>query len=102
MKKALKGKASFEYTVEALTAIKAILDEALTLTQPNFFAMGYYLTFSGEKQVPRMGSIAEMNAYLRKYLDDHFMLSFIADAKQALIYSAKVCSKEMKEAIDCL
>ena len=102
VKKALKGKASFEYTVEALTAIKDILDEALTLIQPNFFAMGYYLTFSGENTVPNVGSIDELNKYLRKYLDDHFMLSFIDDAKQAIVYSAKVCAKEMQEAIACL
>jgi oligopeptide/dipeptide ABC transporter ATP-binding protein len=100
--KGLKGRTSFEFTVAALAKIKEILDEALTLKQPNFFAMGYYLTFSGEKDVPQMESIAELNAYLRGYLDDHFMLSFIADAKQALIYSAQVCKKEMKEAIDCL
>ncbi|MBQ7354964.1 MAG: ATP-binding cassette domain-containing protein, partial [Clostridia bacterium] len=100
--KAQKGKASFEETSKALAAIKEILDEALTFEQPNFFAMGYYLTFSGEKTLPAFASIAEMNAYLRKYLDDSFMLSFINDAKQGIVYSGDVWCKEMGEAIACL
>ena len=86
---------------EELTKINAILEEALALEQPNFFAMGYYLTFSGEKEVPNK-PVPELNAYLRQYLDEKFMLSFIEDAKQALVYSAKVSCKEMEEAIAVL
>ncbi len=100
--KAQKGRASFDYTVEALTAIKEILDEALTFPQPNFFAMGYYLTFSGEKTLPEFENVDALNVTLRKYLDDNFMLAFIEDAKQAMIYSGEVWCKEMGEAINCL
>ena len=64
--------------------------------------MGYYLTFSGEKEIPKLASVAELNAYLRKYLDDNFMLSFIADAKSAIAYSAEASYKEMLEAVICL
>ena len=85
-----------------LNGIVAILDEALTFTMPNFFAMGYYLTFSGEKAVPAMGSVEELNAYLRKYLDDHFMLDFIADVKCAVTYSAQIAKREIGEAMDFL
>ncbi len=98
------GKKTGDYTkVNAkLNTIKDILHEALGFSAPNFFAMGYYLTFSGEKEVPATASVEELNAYLRKYLDDHFMLSFIADAKQALFYSAQIAKKEMTEAMEFL
>ena len=64
--------------------------------------MGYYLTFGAEKELPQTASVEELNTFLRKYLDDNFMLAFIEDAKQALIYSASVSRKEMGEAIECL
>ena len=101
---ASRGKKTGDYTtvVEKLTAIDGILKEALALTMPNFFAMGYYLTFSGDSDVPKMETVEELNVFLRKYLDDHFMLSFISDAKQAVVYSAQVAKREMGEAIEFL
>ena len=98
------GKKTADYTevIAKLNAVRGILTEALAFTMPNFFAMGYYLTFSGEREVPPMSSVEELNAFLRKYLDDHFMLDFIADAKQALTYSAQVAKREMGEAMEAL
>ena len=93
---------NYQATLSVMSEVTAILKEALTFTMPNFFAMGYYLTFSGEKNVPEMASVEELNTFLRKYLDEHFMLDFIADAKQALIYSAEVAKKEMGEAVEVL
>ncbi len=71
---------------ELLKKTGEILHEALAKEAPNFFTMGYYLTFSGQP-LPQ-GSVDEMNAQMRKYLDDHFMLDFISDAKEGLRYSA--------------
>ena len=98
------GKKSGDYTevVSKLKTVYDILTEALKAPMPNFFAMGYYLTFSGEKNVPTMATVDELNAFLRNYLDEHFMLDFIADAKQAMVYSAQVAKKEMGEAMDVL
>ena len=98
------GKKTGDYSevVAKLNAIDTILKEALTFEMPNFFAMGYYLTFSGSQEVPQKESVEELNAYLRKYLDEKFMLGFIADAKQAVVYSAQVAKKEMGEAMDFL
>ena len=70
--------ASFSEMVE-------ILKRALSFTMPNFFAMGYYLTFSG-KELPDM-SVEELNVFLRKYLDDDFMLDFIALARKGIVRS---------------
>ena len=83
-----------------LSEIQDILKKALALTPPNFFALGYYLTFAKEP-LPNLPT-EKFNAVLRKYLDDHYMLDFIKDAKQALIYSADASYKEKEKVIELL
>lgn len=100
--KLAKKDGNWNVVYENLKVLKAVLEEAVSFVQPNFFSMGYYLTFSGEKEVPKLESVEELNAFLRKYLDDNFMLSFIADAKAAIAYSAEASYKEMLEAVICL
>ncbi len=99
-----EGKRSGDFTgaIEPLRTIREILSHALALTQPNFFAMGYYLTFSPDQNLPAYTSVEDLNIKLRKYLDDHFMLSFIADAKGAIMYSDDAARREMNEAVAAL
>ncbi len=87
-------------TPAALREMGKILAAAVAKDEPNFFRMGYYVTFSG-KPMPEM-PVAELNAYLRKYLDDNFMLSFIANARKATEYTAGVSYDNMKKAIAAL
>ncbi len=89
-----------EILLKSLNAIKAILDAALAQTQPNFFAMGFYLVNS-ENPLPDLPT-EELNLFLRKYLDDNFMLEFIDKVKGALVYSAHSSLKEKREAIEAL
>ncbi len=99
--KKVKGKKDgFGEIVDHLRKTQDILKEAAALPEPNFFAMGYYLTF-GEKELPQMQT-EELNKYLRKYLDEHFMLDFIADAKQGLMYTAEQSNQKKKEAVETL
>ena len=95
-------RADGDYTavIEHLNAVKAILSEAAQLPEPNFFAMGYFLTFSGE-QLPGM-EIPKLNEFMRDYLDQHFMLDFIADAKQGLMFTANASYKAKEEALAAL
>ena len=86
--------------IAELSEIKEILDEALAFTAPNFFAMGYYLTYANQP-LPEM-DVEELNVYLRKYLDDDFMLGFIEDVKRAIQYSASKSYKEKAEALSAL
>lgn len=79
---------------------KEILDRALEKEMPNFFSMGYYLTFSGEP-LPDM-PIGELNKFLRKYLDDNFMLAFIENVEAALKYSAKQSYAAKETAVSTL
>ena len=86
--------------ISTLSAIKTILEEAIDFVAPNFFALGYYCTFSNEP-IPDL-SIPELNKYLRKYLDEHFMLDFIENVEQALKSSAQHSVDNMAIAIQKL
>ena len=91
---------SYKNTSAVLMCIGDVLRDALAKTMPNFFAMGYYLTFSKEP-LPEM-PVDELNRFMRKYLDDNFMLDFIADAKKGLMYSANMADEKKREAIALL
>lgn len=90
----------FTEIVARLREVQGILKEAAELPAPNFFAMGYYMTFSGQA-LPEM-DVPELNVFLRKYLDEHFMLDFIADAKKGLVHSADISYQKMEEALAAL
>ena len=93
-----KGKAAADHYAElrdTLQKLGDILTEALQKDTPDFFTMGYYLTFSGQP-LPS-GPVKELNAELRAYMDDHFMRDFIGDAEQGIRWSAAQ-SCEKKEA----
>jgi len=78
----------YEVVRTSLETIREILSEAVVKPMPNFFAMGYYLTFATEP-LPDL-EVNELNVFLRKYLDDNFMLAFIDEAKRGVEYSHKV------------
>ena len=78
----------YEVVKTSLETIREILSEAVVKPMPNFFAMGYYLTFATEP-LPDL-EVNELNVFLRKYLDDNFMLAFIDEAKRGVEYSHKV------------
>ncbi len=97
-----KAKKANEYSalVTRMEKIRSILKEAAAKPVPNFFRMGYYVTFAGQP-LPEL-PVEELNEYLLKYLNDNFMLAFIDDAKIALKYSADRSYAAMKSAIATL
>ena len=95
--KTIKKTGSFDEIVGILTTVNEILKEAVAYTAPNFFALGYYMTFATEP-LPEM-EVKELNVFLRKYLDDDFMLDFIALAKQGIIHAYNVSLTEKKDAL---
>ncbi len=84
-----------------LTTIRDITAEAVDFPAPNFFALGYFYTFGNGKELPKL-PVDELNVFLRKYLDDNFMISFIADAKQGLMLSAEKSYAAKTVAIEAL
>ncbi|MBQ7326413.1 MAG: ABC transporter ATP-binding protein [Clostridia bacterium] len=92
--------------INVLSSIKKILAEAIDFVAPNFFALGYYCTFSNEP-IPEL-DIPELNKYLRKYLDEHFMLDFIENVQNAVKSSAQrsvdnmaIAIQQLKEKREC-
>lgn len=98
--KLCRKKGDYEELIATLYRIRDIAKEAVQKPVPNFFRMGYYLTFS-DKPLPDM-PVDQLNDYLRKYLDDNFMMSFIAKAKAAREYTARVSYDNMRTAAETL
>ncbi len=92
--------ADFNAAYEKLTEIKAILTNAVSKLAPNFFALGYYLQFA-KQPLPEM-PMNELNAYLRKYLDESFMLNFIERAKKGVLYSREQTMNARQNVIDLI
>ena len=84
----------------ALAKVADILREAIAFEMPNFFAMGYFLTFCKEP-MPEL-PVAELNAFLRKRLDEDFMLNFLDDVDDGLRYSANMAYDKKTAAIKVL
>ncbi len=93
-------KADYAAIAETLGKVREILAEAVAFETPNFFSMGYYLTFSGQP-LPEM-EVAELNGYLHEYLGTHFMYEFVGLAAKALEYSHDRAAERKKEAIALL
>ena len=86
-----------DYTpcVEPLKALLEELKEGAAKLSPNYFALAYFLTF-GKEELPSLPT-EDLNVYLRRYLDDNFMLAFIEDEKKGLVYSRE-CSLDNRAA----
>ena len=89
-----------EATIASLYEIRDILTEAVAKKAPNFFRMGYYLTFSG-KALPEM-DVDALDAYLLDYLNKEFMQEFIANARKAVEYTANESYNKIEQAIAIL
>lgn len=75
-----------EETVSALTEIAEILDKSTQRPKPNYFTLGYYMMRNPNADLDDM-PIDELTEMTRKYLDDEFMLDFIANGSKALEYN---------------
>ncbi len=103
LKKVMAGnvkKREYPETERILKEMQEIVKKALEKEMPNFFCMGYYLTFAGQP-LPEM-PVAELNQFLRKYLDENFMMEFRRYAAEALSYSAAKHNKLKEEALAIL
>ena len=74
-----------------------IFETVVKKDEPDFFSMGYYITFANEP-LPQK-SVNELNDFLRKYADEHFIDNFRECAAGALEYNAKKYNELKKEAL---
>lgn len=96
---AAEAKESKEYAVliDHLRRMAAVMREAIDFPMPNFFALGYYVSFS-EEPIPDL-PVPDLNVFMRRYLDDHFMLDFIRDTEAALKASSDATEKHIRDAL---
>ena len=80
-----------------LRELRDLLKKALEKKVPNFFRMGYYVTFHNEP-LPNL-PIEQLNAYLLQILDKEFMNEFLANGQKAMQYTAGVAYENMAKAI---
>ena len=80
-----------------LKEMDKILETAVKKDEPDFFSMGYYITFANEP-LPQK-SVKELNDFLRKYADEHFIDNFRECAAGALEHNAKKYNELKKEAL---
>ncbi len=94
-------KKEYPQTAKILKELSSILEEALDKEIPDFFSMGYYITFSNEKDLPDM-PIEKLNDFLKKYANEQFMNHFRECTKAALMQSAKEHNVLKEKAITVL
>ena len=80
-----------------LKEMDKILETVVKKDEPDFFSMGYYITFANEP-LPQK-SVNELNDFLRKYADENFIDNFRECAAGALEYNAKKYNELKKEAL---
>ena len=98
-KKGFKAK-DYSEVLPVLYQMREILTKALDKKAPNFFRMGYYVTFAGQPLPEK--PMDELNAYLLDYLNKEFMLDFIHNAEKARAHTANVSYQKIEEAINVL
>ena len=95
-----KNEASAE-TVEAMKALKETAQQMLEQPKYNFFRIGYYVYKNPETDMSQMPA-EQANEIARKFMDDDFMLSFLALTKIAVQYSFNKNLEHKKVAIEAL
>ena len=93
-----KKSMNFDTVLGILYKLRDFAQEGISKKAPNFFCMGYYLTFSG-MPLPDM-PVDELNKFLHDYIDKDFMLAFIDDAERALEYSSSIVIGNMRKTIE--
>lgn len=99
-RKVKKENRDYSSLAAPLSKVREIIVDALSLEKPNFFAMGYYMTFCNEP-VPET-EIGELNAFLRKEMDEKFMFHFIDLAQKGVATSFVQSQENTKAAIEII
>ena len=90
-----------EDVISALTSLRELFENIVTVEKPNFFRVGYYKyknpseTFVGK-------DVAKLNEEALKFLDENFMADFIAIEKEAVKHAFEKANEAKKETIGAL
>lgn len=88
--------------VDTLNYLLSVLESASKKAEPNFFTLGYYLTYENQpKSLEELSKdIPSMNNMTRKYIDENFMLAFLKDIATALKYSEDRAISKRQNVLD--
>ena len=75
-----------EAVIAALKKLSALLEKATNRPKPNYFTLGYYVMKNPDEDLESI-SVEELNSRTRKFLDEDFMLSFIAEGAKGVLLS---------------
>ena len=106
----LPGKNDNNYSaiLKDLYEIRDILAAVVDMPAPDFFALGYYNTFGGGKEIPvdksanELKQFEQMNAYIQKYVSDNFLKEFVVATEKAKRFTAARVYENMGKAITAL
>lgn len=101
------SKKDWSEAVAPLSELEKEFKFGMDKPMPNYFAYAYYKTFANptaSDYLPQENldalDVSELNIYLRKYLDENFMLDFIATAQKGILYSHEKSIELKKVAIE--
>lgn len=87
--KSKKGEQNTDVLIEPLTQISEILKAAVDATRPDFFALGYYVTFESEGAIPAYKTVDELNNITTQALSQKFLQEFVSVFQNGIGYSFK-------------
>ena len=83
----------YDELIAAMAELRAILEKAAALPEPNFFRMGYYLKFSG-KPLPEM-DVEALNEYLEALKVVDYWTGKVRELNGAFIYRSPSSNTEL-------
>ena len=108
----LPGKKDSNYSavLKDLYEIRDILAAVVDMPAPDFFALGYYVTFAGkdvsalpvDKSRSELEQFHQMNEQLQKYVEDNFLKEFMVATEKAKRFTAGRVYTNMGTAINAL
>ena len=82
--------------LELVNELKTIVDLASKKEKLNYFTLGYYVLNNPEFDATKM-AVDQVNVLTRQYLDENFMLDFIATASKGVKHSYDMSIQNKKE-----
>ncbi len=98
--KSAKKSQDYSQILPVMYEMRQILGVAVEKEKPNFFRMGYYVTFTNS-QLPEM-PVEQLNQVLLDHLNKEFMFEFLEKTERALVYNSGVIAQNIRSAIEVL
>ena len=92
------GEARPAAAVKAMEELRALLQQIVAQNRPDFFRIGFYLYKNPNADLSEQ-PIEKINADMLKYLDDNFMLEFVAMEEKGVAHSYSTALEAKKQVL---